>query len=68
MITEPGDDAFTWVATESSLRASADDVWQWVTTPAGVNDELRPAVRMTVPSGWQGTSIADVEPGSHPGP
>lgn len=43
------------------LAAPADEVWAWVTTPDGVNDELRPLMRMTVPSGWRTDSLADVE-------
>ncbi len=45
-----------------ALAAPADDVWAWVTTPAGVNDELRPLLRMTVPAGWQGAGLADLTP------
>jgi ligand-binding SRPBCC domain-containing protein len=48
----------------SHLDAPADAVWRHVTTAEGVNDELRPWMRMTVPAGWVGTSIADVEPGA----
>jgi ligand-binding SRPBCC domain-containing protein len=48
----------------SRLATPADVVWGYVTTPAGVNDELRPWMRMTVPAGWAGSSIADVEPGA----
>jgi len=47
----------------SVLAADADTVWTWVTTAAGVNDELRPWLRMTVPHAWRDRSIADVEPG-----
>ena len=38
-----------------------------MTTPAGINDELRPALKMTVPRAWHGTSIADLAPGEHVG-
>lgn len=48
----------------SHLRSDADTVWAWVTTAAGVNDELTPWIRMTVPRGWHDRSIADVEPGT----
>lgn len=51
----------------SELRADADDVWLWVTTPRGVNDELRPWVRMTVPTAWARSSIADVPSGTRLG-
>lgn len=44
------------------ISAPADDVWQRVTTPAGINDELRPVLRMTTPPSMRGKTIADVEP------
>ena len=47
----------------SDLAADADAVWAWVTTAAGVNDELRPWMRMTVPRGWKDGSLGTVEPG-----
>lgn len=47
----------------SALATGADAVWAWVTTAAGVNDELRPWLRMTVPAGWRDRSIADATPG-----
>ncbi len=37
----------------SRLAAPAADVWRWVTTPDGINDELRPWLRMTIPRGWK---------------
>jgi ligand-binding SRPBCC domain-containing protein len=51
--------------TESSrLAAPADVVWARVVTPAGVNDEMRPLMRMTVPRGLGGDfAIDSVEPG-----
>jgi ligand-binding SRPBCC domain-containing protein len=36
----------------SRLEASAGRVWDRATTPDGINDELRPLMRMTVPSGF----------------
>lgn len=36
----------------SRLDASPDAVWERVITPEGVNDELRPLLRMTIPSGF----------------
>jgi ligand-binding SRPBCC domain-containing protein len=51
----------------SRLETSAAPVWAWVTTPEGVNDELRPWLRMTVPSGWRRTPITEVDPGTHLG-
>jgi ligand-binding SRPBCC domain-containing protein len=45
----------------STLAAPAETVWCWVTTPQGINDELRPWLRMTRPTGVY--SLADVRPG-----
>ena len=55
------------VVRATDLLADADVVWARVTTPAGVNDELRPWLRMTVPRAWRHRSIADVAPGEHVG-
>ncbi len=52
---------------ETQLARSADEVWQRVTTPAGINHELGPWLRMTVPTTWRGSSLADVAPGSQLG-
>ena len=35
----------------SSLEAAPGEIWNWVVTAEGVNDELRPWLRMTVPGG-----------------
>jgi ligand-binding SRPBCC domain-containing protein len=35
----------------SNLAAPADSVWEFVTSPEGVNHELGPLVRMTLPRG-----------------
>jgi ligand-binding SRPBCC domain-containing protein len=35
----------------SRLEAPAERVWEWVSTMAGVNDELAPLFRMTHPAG-----------------
>ncbi len=43
------------------LAAGADEVWAWVTTPEGINDEFRPWMRMTVPKAWKHRSLAAVE-------
>lgn len=51
----------------STLAAPASTVWEWATTPAGVNDEMRPLLRMTTPASWRAASIADVAPGTHLG-
>ncbi len=39
------------IEVSSRLDASPDEVWAWVSTAEGVNDELRPWMRMTVPGG-----------------
>jgi ligand-binding SRPBCC domain-containing protein len=49
------------------IAAPPGDVWDRVTTPAGINGELRPFVRMTVPRSMRGRTIADVAAGSHVG-
>jgi len=42
------------VLTASSLlRAAPGVVWKRVTSPAGINQELRPLMRMTVPAGLE---------------
>jgi ligand-binding SRPBCC domain-containing protein len=45
------------------VAAPADVVWQRVTSPEGINHELRPWLRMTMPRSMHGKTIADVEPG-----
>jgi ligand-binding SRPBCC domain-containing protein len=46
------------------LTAPVAVVWQRVTTPSGINFELRPWMRMTVPHRMKRRTIADVEPGT----
>ena len=48
----------------SRLAAPAEEVWARVTTAEGVNAELMPLVRMTVPRGRDNISIADIEDGT----
>ena len=45
------------------LAADAEEVWARATTLAGVNEELRPLLRMTAPEALRDASIADLEPG-----
>ena len=45
------------------LPAPAAEVWARAVTPAGINDELRPVLRMTMPRGLGNATIEDVEPG-----
>jgi hypothetical protein len=44
----------------SHLAAPAEQVWKRVTSPAGINAELRPLLRMTMPRGLAGTAIAEL--------
>jgi ligand-binding SRPBCC domain-containing protein len=48
------------VEQESRLAASADAVWDHVSTFEGVNYELRPLMRMTAPSHIRGLEPGDV--------
>jgi len=47
----------------SELSAASADVWARVTDPAGINDELRPLLRMTVPRQAGGFGLEPLEPG-----
>ena len=49
------------------IASPAEIVWRRVTTPMGINDELMPLMRMTVPASMRGKSIADVRASSHLG-
>ncbi len=51
------------VERSSALAADAERVWAWVTTFAGVNDELRPWLRMTAPRRLRETTLDEVELG-----
>jgi ligand-binding SRPBCC domain-containing protein len=48
------------VEQESTLSASAAAVWEHVSTFDGVNDELRPIMRMTAPAHMRGLEPKDV--------
>jgi ligand-binding SRPBCC domain-containing protein len=48
----------------SRLASPAEEVWAGVTTAEGVNAELMPLVRMTIPRGRRDFSIADMEDGT----
>jgi ligand-binding SRPBCC domain-containing protein len=37
------------IEVSSRLDAGPDEVWAWISTAEGINDELRPWMRMTVP-------------------
>lgn len=45
----------------STLSAPAATTWARVTTPAGIRDELRPWLSMTMPPGLRGRTLADAE-------
>lgn len=47
----------------TDLAAPPDAVWQRVTTPQGINDELPPLMRMTMPRALRGVTIGDVAMG-----
>jgi ligand-binding SRPBCC domain-containing protein len=51
----------------SSLEADREVVWDRVTTAEGVNAELMPIVRMTVPRGIDHFDLAKVTPGERIG-
>jgi hypothetical protein len=53
----------TEVVATSRLPLAPDEVWARVTTPAGINDELRPWFRMTVPARARGLTLDEVELG-----
>jgi hypothetical protein len=45
------------------VPAPAVEVWERVTAPEGINDELRPLLRMTVPRRLRGMRIGDLPEG-----
>jgi hypothetical protein len=51
------------IAVSSELDAEAEAVWARATDPAGINDELRPLMRMTIPRGLPDFGLDDPEPG-----
>ncbi len=48
----------------SSLRAEPAAVWERATSPEGINHELGPLLRMTVPRGVESLDLRQLEPGS----
>ena len=48
------------VVQASTLPAAAEAVWARAVTPEGINDELRPLLRMTMPSSLRGKTISEV--------
>ncbi|WP_052007353.1 SRPBCC family protein [Burkholderia paludis] len=59
-IDTPMDTRIDTVTRRSIVRASADSVWKRVTDPAGINDELFPILRMTVPASIRGKVIEEI--------
>ena len=51
------------ITVTSRLEARPDRVWDRIITPAGINDELRPLMRMTVPRGFERLDPEEVELG-----
>jgi ligand-binding SRPBCC domain-containing protein len=51
------------ITLKTTLHASAEDVWAHASTMAGVNEELAPWVRMTVPAAARGQRLADAPVG-----
>jgi ligand-binding SRPBCC domain-containing protein len=51
----------------TALVAPASEVWDRVVSPEGINDEMGPWMRMTMPRSMRGKTIADVEPGQRLG-
>ena len=51
----------------STIDAPAEQVWARAVTEEGINDELMPIFRMTMPKALRGRTVADVEPGTRPG-
>jgi len=48
----------------SEVAAPIERVWAAVTSPEGINYELRPYLRMTVPRPLRGVTINDIAPGT----
>jgi len=51
------------VRVESRLDAAPEAVWERVTSPEGINFEIAPLLRMTVPGGLEALDLDRVEPG-----
>lgn len=51
------------IAVTSELEASAEAVWERAIDPEGINYELRPLMRMTVPKGAENFGLEGLEPG-----
>ncbi|WP_078278393.1 hypothetical protein [Mycobacteroides franklinii] len=51
----------------SEIDCPVDKVWERVTSQEGINDEMGPYMKMTMPKQFRGKSIADVTPGTRIG-
>jgi hypothetical protein len=51
------------ITVSSELDADSDAVWARIIDPAGINDELRPLMRMTIPRGISDFGLDNPEPG-----
>jgi ligand-binding SRPBCC domain-containing protein len=51
------------IAVSSQLDATPAEVWERVITPEGINDEMRPFMRMTIPRGVERLDPESVELG-----
>jgi ligand-binding SRPBCC domain-containing protein len=48
----------------STLKAPRAEVWRWITSVAGISDEMRPYWRITAPIGVQGLADVNIKLGS----
>lgn len=55
------------ISRTTSLNASAEEVWTYVTTSAGVNYEFWPVMRMTFSRAFRGQSLSDLPLGKKVG-
>lgn len=51
------------IVVTTRLDASPERVWDRVITPEGINDEMRPYMRMTLPAGVEGLDPESIELG-----
>jgi ligand-binding SRPBCC domain-containing protein len=51
------------IAISSRLDASATEIWNRVTSPEGISDEMRPYLRMTLPAGVERLDPESIELG-----
>jgi ligand-binding SRPBCC domain-containing protein len=51
----------------SEVLAPVNMVWELVTIQDGINHEMGPYLKMTMPRAFRGKSIGDVSPGTHIG-